>query len=87
MYAVEFEAPIENGIVHIPQEYKDLQKNLTAKFIVMYDNGVNNVQNNDKKSIIDSLAGKYEIHNNESLDNIKDKAWEIHIKEKYDFSD
>ena len=25
MYAVEFEAPIKDGIVRIPKEYKDLQ--------------------------------------------------------------
>jgi len=43
MYAVEFEAPIENGIVHIPQEYQELQQNQKAKFIVIYTNNVNNI--------------------------------------------
>jgi len=38
MYAVEFEAPIENGIVHIPQEYQDIQQTQKAKVIIMYDN-------------------------------------------------
>ena len=38
MYAVEFEASIENGIVHIPQKYKDLQEKREVKFIIMYDN-------------------------------------------------
>ncbi len=42
MYAVEFEAPIENGIVHIPQQYQELQQTPKAKFIVMYTNSVNN---------------------------------------------
>ena len=37
MYAVEFQAPIENGVVRIPKEYKDLQDNLKARFVVMYD--------------------------------------------------
>jgi hypothetical protein len=44
MYAVEFQATIENGIVHIPKEYKDLQekyKDLQEKrevrFFIMYD--------------------------------------------------
>jgi len=31
MYAVEFEAPIENGIVHIQQQYQELQQNPKAK--------------------------------------------------------
>ncbi len=42
MYAVEFEAPIENGIVHIPQQYQELQQNPKARFVVMYTNNVNN---------------------------------------------
>ncbi len=37
MYAVEFQAPIENGIVHIPTEYKDLLSNTKATFVAMYD--------------------------------------------------
>ncbi|MEO1954846.1 MAG: hypothetical protein ABGW74_09085 [Campylobacterales bacterium] len=37
MYAVEFEAPIENGIVHIPKEYQELQQTKNARFVVMYD--------------------------------------------------
>ena len=38
MYAMEFEAPIENGIVRIPKEYHDLQQKRKVKFIVIYDN-------------------------------------------------
>ncbi len=30
MYAVEFQASIENGIVNIPTEYKDLLSNIKA---------------------------------------------------------
>ena len=37
MYVVEFEAPVENGIVHIPQQYKELQQNPKVKFIAMYE--------------------------------------------------
>jgi len=50
MYAVEFQAPIENGIVHIPNEYKDLLSNTKAKFIAIYDsvNNVNNTVNDNK---------------------------------------
>jgi hypothetical protein len=37
MYAVEFQATIENGIVHIPKEYKDLQEKREVRFFIMYD--------------------------------------------------
>jgi len=48
MYAVEFEAPIENGIVQIPKEYKELQQNQKAKIIIMYDNVKNKNRYNSK---------------------------------------
>ena len=50
MYAVEFEAPIENGIVHIPKEYKDLQEKRKVKFLVIYDDKNIDKQINIKKS-------------------------------------
>jgi len=31
MYAIEFETTIDNGIVHIPEIYKNLQKSKKAK--------------------------------------------------------
>ncbi len=37
MHAVEFYAPIENGIVRIPKKYKDLQEKVNVKFFIMYD--------------------------------------------------
>lgn len=37
MYAVEFEACIDNGVVHIPEQYKALRNNKKAKIIVMVD--------------------------------------------------
>lgn len=45
MYAVEFQAPIENGIVHIPTQYQDLLSNKKATFVAMYDSV--NKQNTD----------------------------------------
>ena len=45
MYAVEFQAPIENGIVHIPKQYKEIQDTRKATFVVMYEN-VNIIKNN-----------------------------------------
>ena len=38
MYAVEFQAPIKNGIVHIPEQHKDLLSNAKATFVAMYEN-------------------------------------------------
>ena len=62
MQAVEFEAAIENGIVRIPEEYKDLQEKKDVRFVVMYDN--------------DLLKRKYnreEMHRMDSVDMIFDK--------------
>jgi hypothetical protein len=49
MYAVEFQASIENGVVHIPKEYKDLLSNTKATFVAMYDNTIDkSIKKNDK---------------------------------------
>ena len=37
MYAIEFQAPIENGIVHIPKQYQEIQDRKKATFVVMYE--------------------------------------------------
>ena len=52
MQAVEFEATIENGIVHIPKKYKALQHNIKATFVVMYDSMKNK---RDKQEISQEL--------------------------------
>ncbi len=36
MQAVEFQATIKNGIVHIPKKYQELQNKSNATFVVMY---------------------------------------------------
>ena len=62
MQAVEFEANIENGIVRIPEEYKDLQEKKRVRFVVMYDD--------------DLLKRKYsreEMQRMDSVDMIFDK--------------
>ena len=38
MHTIEFKAKIENGIVNIPKEIHELQKNVKARFIVIIDN-------------------------------------------------
>ena len=40
MYDIEFEARIDNGIVHIPKRFKTLQNSKHAKIIVMIDEPV-----------------------------------------------
>ncbi len=52
MYAVEFQAPIENGIVHIPQQYQEIHNTTKATFVVMYDGSVDNIvkQNDEVQS-------------------------------------
>ena len=49
MYAVEFQTTIENGIVHIPEEYKDLQDKKDVKFVIMYDNSDSSYPINTEK--------------------------------------
>jgi len=53
MYAIEFEAPIKNGIVHIPQQYQELQQNPKVKFIAIYENlnNSNIIDNKTKKQL------------------------------------
>ncbi len=50
MHAIEFHAVIENGIVHIPKEYKDLQEKREVRFFILYDDKTEpNVEKRKKK--------------------------------------
>jgi len=66
MYTVQFQANIENGIVHIPKEYKDLQEKREVRFFIMYDNNKHktNIENRNKKKMnaitIDTLGFKFD---------------------------
>jgi len=53
MYAVEFQAPVENGIVHIPQQYQELQQNPKVRFVAMYEsvNNTNPIDSETKKQL------------------------------------
>ena len=59
MYAIEFEAPIENGIVHIPKKYHNLQQISKAKFFVVYD--IDNKKNNVDNLSVDDVFDKFQI--------------------------
>ena len=62
MYAVEFQASIKDGIVHIPKEYQDIQNSMKATFVVMYDFDNTNLEQN---SINDELDELFANSNNE----------------------
>ena len=42
MYAVEFEAPIKDGVVHIPKDYHNLYENREVRVFIMPINNINN---------------------------------------------
>ena len=55
MYAVEFQAPIENGIVHIPKQYQEIQDNKKATFVVMYNYDKVDTKQNSINDELDEL--------------------------------
>ncbi len=55
MYAVEFQAPIENGIVHIPKKYQDIQDHKNATFVVMYNSNKTTTKQNSINDELDEL--------------------------------
>ncbi len=55
MYAVEFQAPIENGIVHIPTQYQEIQNNTKATFVVMYNSDKVTTKQNSINDELDEL--------------------------------
>jgi len=69
MFAVEFQATIENGIVHIPEQFLDLQQKNNATFIVMYndDSSVSNLDNNS----VEKLEELFSKSNNKISVNMK----------------
>ena len=64
MYAVEFESDINNGIVHIPSEYKELQQRSGVKFLLI----VSEEKNKTKKSMnaISIDTKKYKFNRDEA---------------------
>ncbi|MBN2781836.1 MAG: hypothetical protein JXQ66_01185 [Campylobacterales bacterium] len=69
MYAVEFEAIIEDGVVHIPKKYHDLQHSQKATFVVMYEKS-NNESYEDTKYMIESSVNTIKEWQDESEDDI-----------------
>lgn len=61
MHAVEFETNIDNGIVHVPIEYKELQKAGKARIIILIDDTVEPAAIQSKRRPHADLAGKIQI--------------------------
>ena len=55
MYAVEFQAPIENGIVHIPKQYHEILDHKKATFVVMYNSDKVPTKENSISDELDEL--------------------------------
>ena len=55
MYAIEFQAPIKDGIVHIPKQYQEIQNNTKANFVVMYNSNKAIVKENSINDELDEL--------------------------------
>ncbi|MCI4399359.1 MAG: hypothetical protein JHC37_02240 [Campylobacteraceae bacterium] len=66
MYAIEFEAPIQNGVVHIPSEYKELQETDRAKVIIMIKEPISAIVSSIKNisttaDDVDMVFNKFQI--------------------------
>jgi len=72
MQAVEFEATIENGIVHIPKKFKALQHSVKATFVVMYD-GMKSKKDTDQEVDLMKLQS---VTMQRTWENDEDKAWD-----------
>ena len=65
MYAIEFEATIEDGIVRIPDDINNIGETYKAKFVMMYDDSYEiNIEKRDKKMMsaisIDTKGYKFD---------------------------
>lgn len=82
MYAVEFQAPIKNGVVHIPKEYQYLENNQNVKFVMMYDD-----RYKEEKSIIEQQVTNYYNNNSTILDDneykLKKQKFMENLKDQY----
>ena len=56
MYAVEFEAPIHNGIVKIPSEYSELYERQNAKFCVLLQDEHLKASGKKNKKKLDAIS-------------------------------
>ena len=60
MHAVEFETNIDNGIVHVPKQYKELQQAGKARIIILVDD-VSEPALQSKRRPHQDIVGKLQI--------------------------
>jgi len=65
MQTVEFEAPIVNGMVQIPQEFKELKNRDKATFVVKYQ--PDNPEKDKKEDVIQELERLFSNSNNKVM--------------------
>ncbi len=79
MYAVEFDAPVENGVVNIPAKYKRFTNRDNVRFIMMIDlDTVDNEKNGKFKELSDKTAG---LLTHKNIDPLK---WQDDIRREWD---
>ena len=61
MHAIEFVTKIDNGIVQVPKEYKQLQQAGKARIIILFDEGQESSAAIPKRSPHADIAGKVQI--------------------------
>jgi hypothetical protein len=67
MYAVEFEAPIKDGVVYIPKEYQELQQASKAKFVVMMEENKEHIKSDDIQFELEEFRGLREQSQNKTV--------------------
>lgn len=68
MYAIEFLTSIKNGIVHIPDQYKELQEKESVKILILVEDqgedikyDVNDMKNPERSDNTDNFFDKFQI--------------------------
>ena len=68
MYAIEFLTSIKNGIVHIPDQYKELQEKESVKILILVEDqgedikyDVNDMKNPEMSDNTDNFFDKFQI--------------------------
>jgi len=77
MYAVEFEASIKNGIVHMPKEYQEIYNQEKVQIFIISANKPKNILEEKKDDFLAILENGPTILEQEA------KVWENNIKQGY----
>jgi hypothetical protein len=75
MHAVEFETNIDNGIVQIPKEYKELQQAGKARIIILFDDVSKPVFQSKRRPHSD-IVGKIQILG-DIISSAQEKDWDL----------